>query len=480
MTPRLLAVVLVIGMASNLRGDDWPQFRGPTRDGISKETGLAKEWPKDGPKLLWTFENAGLGHSSFAIVKDVLFTLGTDFDAKNPKDSARDEYVIAIDAKSGKEKWRIKLSSLYAPKGGTYGDGPRSTPTIDGNMLYALSGAGDLVCFDISAQPKEVWRKNLPKDFDGALMTGYGFSESPLIDGEHLICTPGGAGGTLAALNKKTGALVWRSKAWTDAASYASVIAADIQGVRQYLQIGYEPAKTIGSVAGVEAKTGNVLWNSPIFSGANDGTSTSPIVNGNQVYVSAAWGGGCHLFEIDKKQNAKDLYNKKAQKRVKSTFGGLVLVDGHIYGHTEPGSWICQELKSGDEKWLERNELKCSSGAIIAVDGKLFVYTDDGEAAMLAVSPDEFKVISTLKIPKRSTMPADRVSSRMSRVWAHPVIANGVLYLRDHEYIFAFDILGGQKKAERAVAGPEYVVLGSTPSCQSIPLTRKLLPLRRP
>lgn len=440
MKQSMLAVVFGIVAVSIAAADDWPQFRGPTRDGISKEKGLLKNWPKGGPKLLWTYKDAGLGHSSFSVVKGVLYTLGTDYDAKDPNNSAKDEYVIALDVKNGKELWRVKYASLYTTKGNSYGDGPRATPTIDGSLLYALGGQGELVCFDISGKPKEVWRKNLAKDLGGDLMTNYGYSESPLIDGDHLTCTPGGANGTLAALNKKTGAVVWRSKAWTEKAPYSSVMAADIQGVRQYLQIGYDDAKTTGYVAGVEAKTGKLLWKSQIFAGASDGVSTSPIAKGNEVYVTAPWGGGCHLFEIGKGQVAKDVYNKKAQKRFKNTFGGIVVVDGNIYGHTEPGAWICQEWKTGDEKWLERGDLKCESGAILAADGKLILYTVDGEVALVDADPKAFNLISSFTIPQKSSIYANRVTSQKSRIWAQPAISDGVLYVRDQEYIFAFAI----------------------------------------
>ena len=436
------ALVLVVCLLAGTlaAADDWPQFRGPNRDGHSKEKGLLKAWPKDGPKLVWTFKDAGLGHSSFAIVKGVLYTLGTDYDAKNPNDSARDEYVIAISEKDGKEIWRTKIAPLYTYKGNTYGDGPRATPTVDGSFLYALGGQGELVCLDLDSKGKEVWRKNLIKDFGGDVMTKYGYSESPLIDGELLICTPGGKAGTLAALNKKTGALVWRTKDWIEKAPFSSVIAADIHGVRQYLQIGYSGADGGGSLAGVEAKSGKVLWKKQIFAGDNEGASTSPIVKENQVYVTAGFGGGCHLFEINKKQEATELYSKKAQKRLKNTHGGVVLVGDHIYGHTEPGRWICQDFKTGDEKWLS-DELKCQSGAIITAESLLYLYTDEGDVALVLASPEEeLKIISRFAIPERSTVPASRTTSRQSRIWPHPVIANGHLYLRDHELIFAFKI----------------------------------------
>ncbi len=463
----LLAGAMCLLAASFAFADDWPQFRGPNRDGVSKEKGLLKAWPKDGPKLLWTYQDAGLGHSSFAIIKGVLYTLGTDFDFKNQNTGAKDEYVIAINVADGKEIWRVKIAPIYTYKGNSYGDGPRSTPTIDGNLLYALGGQGELVCLDINAKGKEVWRKNLLKDLNGVVMTTYGVSEAVLIDGDHVICTPGGKDGTLAALNKKTGALVWRSKDWTEKAPYSSMIAADIQGVRQYVQLGYIGGAGGGSVAGIDAKSGKLLWKKQAYAGDNEGASTSPIVKDNHVHTTVGFGGGCHLFEIDKKQEATEKYSKKNQKLLKNTHGGVVLVNGHVYGHSEPSGWICQEFKSGDVKWFHRDELKCQSGAIIAADDLLYLYTDEGEVGLVKPDPDkEFDVVSTFTIPKKSTIPApgNRTTSRQSRIWAHPVIANGVLYLRDHEYIFAFDISAGKPKAENRAPSTEYAVFSTQPS----------------
>ena len=192
-------------------------------------------------------------------------------------------------------------------------------------------------------------------------------------------------------------------------------------------------------MAGVDTK-GQVVWKKQIFSGDNDGVSTSPVVSGNQVYVTAGFGGGCHLFDIDKKMEATDKYKKTIQKKLKNTHGGVVLIDGHIYGHTEPGAWICQDLATGEDKWLERNDLKCQSGAIIAAEGNLYLFTDDGEVALAPASPAAFNITSSFKLPKRSKVPMDRTTSRQSRVWAHPAICDGGLYLRDHENIFAFKI----------------------------------------
>ncbi len=435
-----LGVFVGMVVASSLWADDWPQFRGPECTGISKEHGLLPMWPKDGPKLAWTFKNAGLGCSSVAVVKGVVYTLGTDFVLKMPNATNLSEFVIALDEKSGKELWRHKIGPIYTYKGNGYGDGPRSTPTIDGNLLYALGGQGQLICLDLATK-KEVWRKHLKDDLAGELMGKYGWSESPLIDGDLLICTPGGAKGTLAALDKKTGEVKWRSQGLTNLAPYSSMVAADIQGVRQYIQTSYIGVGEIrGELSGVEAKTGKLLWNKTIFTNENEGPATSPVVTGNQVFVTVGWGAGCHLFDISPKQDAVDKYKKKQWKSVKNTHGGVVLIDGHIYGHSEREMWVCQELKTGATTWEETNDLKGASGAITAAEGKLYVLTEDGEVGQIDADPKQFNMVGNFKLPERSTVPKVRITSRMARIWAYPVVANGHLYLRDHEYIFAFKI----------------------------------------
>jgi outer membrane protein assembly factor BamB len=441
----LLAILLSGLFITEIRADDWPQFRGSDRSGVSKEKGLLKAWPKDGPPLAWTFKDAGLGFSSVAVAKGVVYTLGTD-------KAFTDEYIIALDEKSGKELWTAKIGplyqDLYKDKDGkiknanSYGDGPRATPTVDGTLLFALGGQGQLICVDVAQKGKELWRTHLVNDLGGVLMDRYGWSEAPLVDGDYLICTPGGPKGTLAKLDKKTGKVVWRSVGLTHSAPFAAAVAAELHGVRQYIQTGYvrSAGKEYGAISGIDAKTGNVLWSETIFKGANDGIGSTPIVSGNLVYISTGFGGGCHLFEIDAKQNATDLYSKAIAKKVKNTHGGLVLVNGHLFGHTEKTSWICQEFKTGEIAWTERDQLTCTSGSIAAADGLLYLYTDDGVAALVEPDTMSFKLISSFKIPMVSKIPQTRVSSRAAQIWAHPVIANGHLYLRDHEYIFAFKI----------------------------------------
>ena len=436
-----LAALCCLLIGSTARADDWPQFRGPDRTGVSAEKGLLTAWPKGGPALAWTFKDAGIGFSPVSVSKGVVYTLGTDH-------KFADEYVIALDEKTGKELWRAKIGPVAALQGNVWGDGPRSAPTVDGGFVYALGSQSELVCVDI-AKKAVVWQKNLIKDLGGKLMEaagypdGWGFSESPLIDGNFLICTPGGAKGTVAALDKTTGKIEWRSAGLTQNAPYTSPLVAEIHGVRQYIQTSYENAngKEAGFVSGIEAKTGKLLWSANIFKQSSYAIAATPIVKGDLVYATSGYGGGCHLFEINKKNDtAIEQYAKKIFKKIKNTHGGVVLIGDHIYGHSEPGMWICQEMKIGNVEWDENVQLKGSSGSITAAEGKLYLYSDDGEVGLVDADPKAFNLVSSFTIPVRSKIPQELPRSRGSKTWAYPVIANGHLYLRDHEYIFAFKI----------------------------------------
>lgn len=431
MTKTVLASLIVALLISVASADDWPQWRGPERTGVSREKGLLRSWPKDGPKLAWTFRDAGLGYSSVAVAKGVVYTLGSNT-------TLTDEVIIALDEKTGKELWQTKIGPLFTFKGNSWGDGPRSTPTVDGNFLYALGGHGDLVCVDVSKKGGEVWRKNLKRDLAGEMMTEWGFSESPLVDGNQLICSPGGSDGLLAAFNKRTGEVVWRTRSWREKAPYSSAVVAEIHGVRQYLQAGYSGGKQGASLAGVEAKTGKVLWSTQLFSGDSYSISPTPIVIENKVYVTNS--NGCHLFAIDAKQNVTDLFSKKTHRRVKNNHGGVVYLKGHIYGHSDPQSWICQDIKTGEDTWIERVMLPCASGAIVASQDSIILFTDDGDVGLAAATNEFFKLVSSFSLPEKSKIANTRPSSRQGRLWTHPVIANGYLILRDNELIFAYDV----------------------------------------
>jgi outer membrane protein assembly factor BamB len=428
--PLLAAAWLLCGAFASAA--DWPQFRGPKRDGLSEESGLLRSWPKGGPKLAWSFKNAGLGFSSFAIAGGKLYTLGTRGD---------DEVVLCLDALKGDELWVAQIGKIFTFSDNVWGDGPRGTPTIDGARLYAIGGQGILVCLDIGGgKPKEVWRKDLVKDLGGESMNSngsWGFCESPLVDGPMVICTPGGDKGTLAALDKATGAVQWRSSELTHQAPYSSVMVMDAPGGRQYIQTSFASDTEGGFLNGIRAKDGKLLWSQKIVPGAIYDLAPSPIVKGNLVYQTTYV--ASQLFEV-KDGKAKELYPPgKSRKVLKNNHGGVVLVGDAVYGYADRG-WVCQDLKSGKEKWHEDNFAGQKSGSTIAADGMLYLYTDNGELGLAEATPGKFTLASSFTIPERSKFPKSRPSSRDSGVWAYPAIANGYLYLRDAELIFCYDI----------------------------------------
>jgi outer membrane protein assembly factor BamB len=274
------------------------------------------------------------------------------------------------------------------------------------------------------------------------MMTEWGYSESPLVDGNLLICTPGGEKGTLAALDKNTGAVVWQSKSQTNKAPYTSPMLATIQGVKQYVQTSYLGEKNGGVISGYDAKDGKVLWTETLAKKASYSIASTPLIVGDKVYVSEGNGYGCHYFKFGAGFKAKDAYSKSNQKVMKNNHGGVVLVDGHVYGFGEPGMWICQDLETGAELWSERSVIPGRSGSLTAAEGLLYLYSDEGEVGLVAANPKEFQLVKSFTIPEKSKYPATRATSRASKVWAHPVIANGRLYLRDSELVFCYDIRG--------------------------------------
>lgn len=395
-------------LASGLLAADWPQFRGPKRDDICAESGLVKELPSGGPPLAWKATGLGSGFSTVSVVGDCIYTSGVDNGAT---------CVYALNAADGKELWKAKIG-----KTGVVGtppfDGPRSTPTVGEGVVVAVNQFGELVCVDLNG--KELWRKDYVKDFGGK-RPEWGFSESPLIDGDNVIITPGGAEGSIVALNKKDGTIVWRSKDFTDSPHYSSLIVAEIGGVRQYIQLSSQ------NVVGVDAKNGDVLWRA-----ARKGTVAvipTPIYSEGYVYVTSGYGWGCNLFKItaaDGKFTAEPVY---ANKNMKNHHGGVVKVGDCIYGYSDGGGWVCQDFMTGADKWEEKE--KFQKGSVVCADGKLFLRGEDkGTVVLIEASPSGYQEHGRFEQPDRSK----------EKAWAHPVVANGKLYLRDQDVLFCYDI----------------------------------------
>jgi outer membrane protein assembly factor BamB len=410
----LLGCLLLAGPAA---ADDWPQWQGPDRNNVSKETGLLKTWPKGGPRLLWTFSQAGMGYSAPAVVGERLYTMGG---------TGGKDYLFALDVKSGKKAWEAPLGPLSRLD---RGDGPRGTPTVDGDHIYVLTGSGTLVCVR-TANGKEVWRKGLRTDLGGDMMSGWGYSESPLVDGDQVVCTPGGRLGAVAALDKKTGAVRWRSEGFTDRAGYSSLVVAHFGGVRQYVQM------TGQSVAGVAASDGKLLWRFARTS--RTAAIPTPVVFGDHVYVTSGYGAGCALLKVSRdgdKFRADEVY---ANLNMTNHHGGVVLVDGHIYGYSDGKGWVCQDALKGDLVWQERSKL--DKGSLTCADGQLYCYSEvDGTLVLVPATTSGWKEHGRLTLPRKSTLERPP-SQRSKNVWTHPVVANGRLYLRDQDLIFCFDV----------------------------------------
>ena len=415
--PAKLALPLLLAATVPLFAADWPQFRGPERTNVSKEMGLLATWPKDGPKLLWTFENAGIGFAGPAVVGDRLYTLGS---------RGGSEYVMAIDTKTGKELWATRHGPHFT---NAWGDGPRSTPTVDGDVLYALGAHGDLTCLD-TATGKQRWRLSLVKDLGGTVPT-WGYSESPLVDGDQLIVTPGGNQGALAAIDKKSGKVIWRSKELDHGAAYSSAMPAVVGGIRFYIQM------TDSAVVGVAARDGKLFWQTDL---AVNGTAVcpTPIVAGDQVYVTSGYGAGCGLLKLTAEQGmvkAETIYDNKVMT---NHHGGVVKVGEHIYGFSDDGGWTCQEFSTGRRSW---NRGKLGKGSLTAADGKLYLYAEnDGVCVLIDVNPKAWTEVGRFTIPRET-----KIERKAGKIWTHPVVANGKLYLRDQDLIFCFDVKGDGK-----------------------------------
>jgi outer membrane protein assembly factor BamB len=398
-------------IAASAGAGDWPQWRGEKRDGHSTDKGLLKQWPKEGPKLLWTSKGIGGGFSSVSVAQQRIFTMG---------DGADSSYVYALNESDGKQVWTAKVGRTEG--GGGY-PGPRCTPTVDRDIVVALGQYGDLVCLE-SKGGTENWRKNMQKDFAGRMMSGWGYSESPLVDGERVVVTPGGKEGAMVALDRKTGKELWRCKEFQDAAAYSAIVIADIAGVRQYVQL------TGNSVVGVSPNDGRLLWQASRK--GQTAVVPTPIVHQDHVYVTSGYGVGCNLFKVSKSGDRFSAEEVYANKVMANHHGGVVRVGDHLYGYSDGKGWTCQEFKSGDAAWAERRGL--GKGAISFADGHLYLRSESGRGtiALIEATPRAWTVKGQFDQPDRS----------QQQSWAHPVIANGRLYIRDQDVLLCYDVKG--------------------------------------
>ncbi|HZY90886.1 MAG TPA: PQQ-binding-like beta-propeller repeat protein [Gemmataceae bacterium] len=389
---------------------DWPQWRGPERTGVSAETGLLKEWPAGGPPLAWKATGLGGGYSTPSVAGGRVFLMGSQGD---------DEYVTALDERDGRRLWSTRVGRVGENRGPKY-PGPRSTPTVDGELLYTLGSDGDLVCVE-SAAGKVRWRHHLVKEFKGNPGI-WAYAESVLIDGDKLICTPGGPVATMLALDKRTGAVVWKmAMESANGADYASATVAEVGGVRQYVQF-------LGTgVISAAADDGRLLWR---YRGNLGGAhAAAPIFHDGCVFTSASGTEGAggdallRLSAVGREVKYKEVY---LERHMLNHHGGVVRVGDYLYGGGGPGL-VCMDFKTGALKWKARS---VGRGALVVADGHLYLRAPEGAVALAEATPAGYREKGRFRQPDRSRFPA----------FAHPVVANGRLHLRDADVLLCYDV----------------------------------------
>jgi outer membrane protein assembly factor BamB len=460
MKRRALLLALVLPCATVLAGSpepfDWPQWQGPDRNAVSKESGLLKEWPKGGPPLAWKIKGLGGGYSEPSIAA------GRIYGTSNRGD---DEVVWALSEKDGNKLWTTPVGPAveqFVPQGK---EGPGCTPTVDGGRLYVVGMGGDVACLE-TADGKIVWRRSMTKDFGGhAPMWSY--RESPLVDGNKVICTPGGPDAMLVALDKATGKTIWKSKVPSGGASagasrgrgpgsgnsggrsgsgggrggfggfggggggaaYASAIAVDFDGQREYIQF------TAKAVVGVAAADGKFLWRYDRPANGMAINCSTPIFHNGQVFAASAYNAGGGLVKLSKEADGVKAEEVYSTKNMQNHHGGMILLDGCLYGANggnSGGYLACLDFETGKVLWDERDSGKngVPKGSVALADNRFYYLTEKGTVLLIEPSPKKYIERGRFVHPDRSKSPD----------WTHPVIANGKLYLRDQGVLTCYDI----------------------------------------
>jgi outer membrane protein assembly factor BamB len=418
--PILLLIVLLAGFVAldfePLGAADWPQFRGLQRDGVAREGGLLKAWPANGPRRLWKVA-VGDGFSGIVVAGGRLFTL---------YGKGRDELAVAHDARTGKELWRARIDEKYESD---QGHGPRSTPTVDGNRVFALSASGTLVALD-AASGKMLWSRDLKRDF-GAKPPGWGVSTSPLVEGNLLLVDAGGSAGKSAvALDKQTGKTVWTSQ--SDAAGYSAPIAITVGGVRQVLFF------TGTALTALAPANGSLLWRVPWRTDWDVNAATPLFVAPDRLFVSSGYDTGSALLRIKAgggRASAEEVWRSRGMK---NTFSSSVLVGNHFYGF-DNSVLKSIAVATGKDAWRKSG---LGHGSLIAVDGHLIVLSERGRLALVEANPAEY----------REKAAAEVLSGKC---WTAPTLANGRLYVRNEEEMLALDVAAAAAKPAAPAARPK-------------------------
>ncbi len=397
----LVAAVALWSVASN--GGDWPQFRGPNRDGISDETDLLTRWSEGVPDELWRVP-LGSGFSGLSVAGGRIFTMYGD---------GQDELAVGIDAATGKQLWRVRIDKLWKSR---WGDGPRSTPTVDGEVVFALSSTGKLHALS-TTDGSTLWFRDLEKDF-GASPPQWGVATAPLIEGKLLLLDVGGANGaSIVALNKKTGEEVWRSL--EDKAGYSAPIAFSVNGVRHVVFL------TARNLAAVSPEDGALLWSLPWKTSYDVNAATPVFIAPDRLFVSTGYDVGSALYRVSVAEGKAEVAQLWESREMKNKFSSSIHHEGHLYGFDE-NTLKCVDATTGKTTWRQRG---FGFGSLIYADGHLIVLSDDGQLVLVVAAPDEYRQRGKAQIFKGKT-------------WTMPTLVDGQLYLRDLNELVALDISG--------------------------------------
>jgi len=406
-----LAILFIL---SSCYADDWPQFRGPNRDGKSAETGLLEKWPEGGPKLLWEASGLGIGFSSVAIADGFVYTTGM-LDSEG--------FLFAYDL-VGNLQWK----ESYGPEWRRSQRGTRTTPTVDEGRVYVFSGMGVMVCFDAKTG-KKIWELNTLDKFQGKNIT-WGMSGSPLIDGRKVYCMPGGKNGVVVALDKMTGQTIWTTTGIDESSAYCSPILIERGGKALLVTMIQK------SVICVSADDGKLIWRVP-YETSYDTAIITPIYHDGCIYVTSVvedkFTTGGVMLELSADGTA--VTKKWSDQTLDCHHGGVVLVDGYLYGSNfkgiTRGDWVCLDWKTG--KVMYEATWNGNKGSIIYADGMLYCYDENtGDVALVVASPKAFEIVSS-----------HRVTKGEGSHWAHPAISDGRLYIRHGDALMAYDIKNG-------------------------------------
>ena len=403
----VLASVLACSAGIAADGPFWPRFHGPKGDNISTDTGLLKSWPEDGPKLLWQANKIGAGYATVSLADGLIHTAG-DVDDKT--------IITALDL-NGKIAWQVANGPAWTKD---Y-PGTRGTPTIDGPRLYHQNPLGDVVCLEAKTG-KQLWTVNILTKFNASNIK-WALAESVVVDGDRVICCPGGPDTAVVALNKLTGETVWKSPSTGDATAYATPAVVVQDGLRMVLTL------TAKAIIAVNADTGDLLWRHEHITNYDVNVMT-PILHAGQVFVSTGYRSGSVALKMTVSGQKAAVEKVWESKDMDNHHGGVMLVDGYLYGTTQnlnPDKLVCLNWKTGEKQWAEK---AVGKGSLTYADGLFYCVNEKSSVGLVKATPEKMELISRFRLPEGGEGPS----------WAHPVVCGGRLYIRHGDYLFAFDV----------------------------------------